>query len=182
MKDNLLTNYEEWGMCGRKWRRGSEKVSDSEDPVDVEPQSRQRINKDADVVQGLLSDEEEEVEEMSEVPVRRSKKEIDNETREEPREDFRKNFGNYVRHSDTIDWKRVPGVTVPTVPEDCDMTWKDLWKTYMGVVMRDYFCKDDVDGTKYAHLRKMTVASKGIMGSLMVSSFCECINSCANLV
>ena len=28
----------------------------------------------------------------------------------------------------------------------------------------------------------MTVASKGMMGSLMVSSFCECINSCANLV
>jgi hypothetical protein len=28
----------------------------------------------------------------------------------------------------------------------------------------------------------MDVSSKGIMGSLMVSSFCECINSCANLV
>jgi hypothetical protein len=26
------------------------------------------------------------------------------------------------------------------------MTWKDLWKTSMGVVMRDFFFKDDVDG------------------------------------
>ena len=40
----------------------------------------------------------------------------------------------------------------------------------------------DMDGTKYGHLPKMTVASKGMMGSLMVSSFCERINSCANLV
>ena len=40
----------------------------------------------------------------------------------------------------------------------------------------------DVDGTKYGHLPKMTVASKGMMGSLMTSSFCERIDSCANLV
>ena len=75
--------------------------------------------------------------------------------------------------------QRVPGVTHPA---DRPMTWKDLWKADMGVVMRDYFFKDDVDGTKYGHLPKMAVASKGMMGSLMVSSFCECINSCANLV
>ena len=52
----------------------------------------------------------------------------------------------------------------------------------MGVVMRDYFFKDDVDGSKDGHLPKMTVASKGILGLLMVSSFCERITSCANLV
>jgi hypothetical protein len=68
------------------------------------------------------------------------------------------------------------------VPADRDMTWKHLWKSDMGVVMRDYFFKDDVDGSKYGHLHKMTVASKGMMVSLMVSSFCERINSCANLV
>jgi hypothetical protein len=50
----------------------------------------------------------------------------------------------------------------------------------MGVVMRDYFFKDDVDGTKYGHLPKMTVVSKGMMGSLMTSSFCERINSYIN--
>ena len=45
-----------------------------------------------------------------------------------------------------------------TVPGDRDMTWKDLWKADMGVVMRDYFFKDDVDGSKYGHLPKMTVS------------------------
>jgi hypothetical protein len=50
-----------------------------------------------------------------------------------------------------IECQRVPRVTVP---EDHDMTWKDLWKADMGVVMRDYFFKDDVDGTKYGHLPK----------------------------
>ena len=39
----------------------------------------------------------------------------------------------------------------------------------MGVVMWDYFFKDDVDGTKNGHLPKMTVVSKGMMDSLMVS-------------
>jgi len=31
------------------------------------------------------------------------------------------------------------------------MTWKDLWEADMGVVMTEYFFKDDVDGTKYGH-------------------------------
>ena len=52
----------------------------------------------------------------------------------------------------------------------------------MGVVMWDYFVKDDVDGSKYGHLSKMAVPSKGMMVSLMVSSFCDRINSCVNLV
>ncbi len=63
-------------------------------------------------------------------------------------------------------WQRVPGVIVPT---DGDMTWKDLWKAVMGVVMWDYFFKDDVDGTKNGHLPKMDVVSKSMMDSLMVS-------------
>ena len=121
-----------------------------------------------------------EVEEVHvDVPVSKSKKQIEQEVMEELRGDFEKQFSNYIRHSDTIDWKRVPGVIVPT---DRDMTWKDLWEDDMGVVMTEYFFKDDVDGTKYGHLPKMTVTSKGVMGSLMVSSFCERINSCANLV
>jgi hypothetical protein len=39
-----------------------------------------------------------------------------------------------------------------------------------------------VSVTKYGHLPKMTVTSKGVMGSLMTSSFCERINSSSNLV
>jgi len=58
------------------------------------------------------------------VPVRKRKKEIENESMEALRDEFKKNFRNYVTRSATIDWNRVPGVIVPT---DRDMTWKDLW-------------------------------------------------------
>ena len=56
------------------------------------------------------------------------------------------------------------------------------WTASTHRVMRDYFFKNDVDGSKFGHLPKMDVASKGMMGSLMTSTFCERINSCANLV
>ncbi len=68
-------------------------------------------------------------------------KEIDTGTRKEFMGDFKKHFRNYVTLSVTIEWKTVPGVIVPT---DRDMTWTDLWKTDMGVVMWDYLFKDDV--------------------------------------
>ena len=38
------------------------------------------------------------------------------------------------------------------------------------------------DGSKFGHLPKMAMASKGMMGALMAASFCERVNSCANLV
>ena len=44
---------------------------------------------------------------------------IENEVIQELRVDFKKHFWNYVTHNATIDWKRVPGVIVPT---DRDMT------------------------------------------------------------
>ena len=45
-----------------------------------------------------------------------------------------------------------------------------------------HFFKVDPDGSKFGHLPKMALASKGMMGVLMAASFCERINSCANLV
>jgi len=51
-----------------------------------------------------------------------------------------------------------------------------------GVVMREYFFKQDTDCSKFGHLPKMALASKGMMGSLTEASFCERINSCSNLV
>ena len=67
---------------------------------------------------------------------------------------FKKYSSNYVRESVTIDWKRVPGVKVTV---DSHMTWKDLWKSDMGIVIRDSFFKDDVNGSKYGHLTKIEV-------------------------
>ena len=88
----------------RDWSRGPEKDSDSEQDVQVESQCRQCINKGADVVEGLLSDDNEEVEEIHvTVPVRKSVKEIDNEVIQKFRNDF-EHLRNYVRYSVTIDW------------------------------------------------------------------------------
>ena len=71
-------------------------------------------------------------------------------------------------------------------PDERELIWKDLWGADMGVVMREHFFKVDPDGSKFGHLPKMALASKcetkGMMGVLMAASFCERINSCANLV
>ena len=62
------------------------------------------------------------------------------------------------------------------------MIWKDLWSADMSFVMKKFFLDDKECADKYGHLPKMAMASKGMMGSVMASSFCERINSCANVV
>ena len=56
----------------------------------------------------------------------------------------------------------------------------------MAFVMKKYFFKPEYSASKFGHLPKMALASKGmmasLMASLMASSFCERINSCANIV
>jgi len=48
--------------------------------------------------------------------------------------------------------------------------------------MKEDFIEKDKDRSKYGWLPKMATCSKGSIGSLLVSSFCERINSCANQV
>ena len=48
--------------------------------------------------------------------------------------------------------------------------------------MKKYFFKPEDSASKFGHLPKMALAYKGMMASLMASSFCERINSCANIV
>jgi len=48
--------------------------------------------------------------------------------------------------------------------------------------MKEDFIEKDKDHSKYEWLPKMTTFSKGSIGSLLTSSFCERINSCANEV
>ena len=53
------------------------------------------------------------------------------------------------------------------------------------VSMGPSFCsteKDDLDMTKYGYLQIMAIGSKGSSGVFLVSSFCEQINSAANLM
>jgi hypothetical protein len=96
------------------------------------------------------------------------------------RKDWKGHWKNYQEHAAKIPWKIVPGVVVPA--DGRQLIWKDLWGADMGVVMREYFFKVDPDGSKFGHLPKMALASKGMMGALMAASFCERVNSCANLV
>ena len=56
------------------------------------------------------------------------------------------------------------------------------WTQDMAFVMKKYFFKPEDSASKFGHLPKMALASKGMMASLMASSFCERINSCANIV
>jgi len=48
--------------------------------------------------------------------------------------------------------------------------------------MKEDFIEKDKDRSKYGWLPKMATCSKGSIGSLLTSSFCERINSCANQV
>ena len=96
------------------------------------------------------------------------------------RADWKRHWKAYQEQAAKIQWRTVPGVVVPK--EERELIWKDLWGADMGVVMREHFFKVDPDGSKFGHLPKMALASKGMMGALMAASFCERINSCANLV
>jgi hypothetical protein len=56
-----------------------------------------------------------------------------------------------------------------------------LWDVDMGCVMKELI-KQDPDKKRFGHLPMMAVASRGSIGGFLASSFCERINSCANLV
>ena len=56
-----------------------------------------------------------------------------------------------------------------------------LWDVDMGHVMKKLI-KQDPDKKRFGHLPMMAVASRGSIGGFLASSFCERINSCANLV
>jgi hypothetical protein len=56
-----------------------------------------------------------------------------------------------------------------------------LWNVDMGQVMKKLI-KQDPDKKHFGHLPMMAVASRGSIGGFLASSFCERINSCANLV
>ena len=56
-----------------------------------------------------------------------------------------------------------------------------LWDVDMGYVMKKLI-KQDPDKKRFGHLPMMAVASRGSIGGFLASSFCERINSCANLV
>ena len=57
-----------------------------------------------------------------------------------------------------------------------------MWEIDVVSIMKEDFIVKDKDRSKYGWLFKMATCSKGSIGSLLASSFCERINSCDNQV
>jgi len=57
-----------------------------------------------------------------------------------------------------------------------------MWEIDVVSIMKEDFVEKDKDRSKYRWLPKMATCSKRSIGSLLASSFCERINSCANQV
>ena len=113
------------------------------------------------------------------------------------KEEFERVFTAWKERSRIIKWKeqktmKKPGskdtemvwvmkTTNIKVPAKGRPTWRQLWEVDMGVIMRE-IKEEDKQGTLFGYLPKMAMASKGCIGALMASSFCERINSQANLI
>jgi hypothetical protein len=94
-------------------------------------------------------------------------------------EEFDECYKRYKNACKTLDWKK----TFPELPWATNQVEFpfSLWKVDMGVVMKELI-KQDPEKTSFGHLPVMAVASRGSIGGFLASSFCERINSCANLV
>ena len=68
------------------------------------------------------------------------------------------------------------------VGKDTKLTWREMWEINVVSIMKEDFIEKDKDRKKYGWLPKMATCSKGSIGYLLTSSFCERINSCANQV
>jgi len=69
------------------------------------------------------------------------------------------------------------------VTKDFKLAWREMWEIDVVSNMEEDFIEKDKDRSKpHGWLPKMATCSKGSIGSLLSSSFCERINSCANQV
>jgi len=116
--------------------------------------------------------------------------------------EFKVSFANWVADARKIQWKEEKTYTVVKgtsksstkemrtvmqttdipVGKDTKLTWREMWEINVVSIMKEDFIEKDKDRKKYGWLPKMATCSKGSIGSLLASSFCERINSCANQV
>ena len=92
-------------------------------------------------------------------------------------------FKNYRNQSLAIDWNGLNtslglGLSLPT---DRALTPLDLWSADMGKVLNHVFINVDSTGRHFGYLPKMATTSRGSIGKNSAVSFCERINSAANL-
>jgi len=189
LRKDVREEYVRWGLRAHAYRTGSDTEDESEDESDVGALPKAGLQ----VADGVLSDDDDEEEVVVSAPrsagaaskshkkTKEDKKSaMLEEVESKLRTDWRRHWKAYHEQVAKIPWRTVPGVVVPK--DERELIWKDLWGADVGVVMREHFFKVDPDGSKFGHLPKMALASKGMMGALMAASFCERINSCANLV
>jgi hypothetical protein len=100
------------------------------------------------------------------------------------KDEFIRCFRNYRKVAEKLDWRALNaslglGLDLPAAGAIGPL---DLWHVDMGKVMKHLYL--DVPGSKilFGFLPKMAIFSRGSIGALGASSFCERINSAANQV
>ena len=101
-------------------------------------------------------------------------------------EEFRKCWIAWLAAEKNIKWKETKKLngsvvtcvrtTDRIVGADCKLEWRELWDVDVGLVMKQEIIDKDPDGTIYGYLPQMATFSKGSIGCLLASSFCERIN------
>ena len=82
----------------------------------------------------------------------------------------------------TDEMRTVMRTTDIPVTKDFKLAWREMWEIDVVSNMEEDFIEKDKDRSNYGWLPTMATCSKGSIGSLLTSSFCERINSCANQV
>ena len=105
-------------------------------------------------------------------------------TADELRKEFKTCFKRWRKACVAIDWKgHFPDLTLSNkkmgVHSDNDLM--QMWKLDMGRVLNALIASDPTK-EKFGHLPQMATMSRGSIGALLASSFCERINSAANIV
>ena len=93
-------------------------------------------------------------------------------------------FKNYRNQSLAIDWNGLNtslglGLSLPT---DRALAPLNLWSADMGKFLNRVFINVDSTGRHFGCLPKMATTSRGSIGKNSAVSFCERINSAANLM
>ena len=84
--------------------------------------------------------------------------------------------------SSTTEMRIVMRTTDIPLTRGSRLTWREMWEIDVVSIMKEDFIEKDKDHSKYGWLRKMATCSKGCIGTLLASRFCERINSCGNQV
>jgi len=84
--------------------------------------------------------------------------------------------------SPTTELRTATRTTDIPVTKGFKLTWREMWEIDVVSIMKEDFIEKDKDCSKYGWLPKMwlpkiATCSKGSIGSLLASSFCERINS-----